>query len=277
MGSHHLVAISAPGYVRRRPLRVVSEIWHGVHEHDLLTYGSAIAFQVLTGLIPLLMFALALLGFLHLQDAWHHDLAPQVRHNVSPELYALVNKIVLAAMGSKKVFWLTGGVLITLWELSGAVRAIMDALTRIYGGPDERSKVRRYVVSFTLALASGVGVLLAFAVARFGPSVVHDGVASVLRWPVAFAVLLTVVWLLVRFAPAKPPGHGWISFGSLACVTAWLGTSLAFGLYVNYVADYGSIFSSLAALFLLLTYLYLSACAFLAGALLDAILLKHSD
>ena len=52
---------------------------------------------------------------------------------------------------------------------------------------------------------------------------------------------------------------------------AWAGTSIVFGIYVTDIADYGSIFGSLATVFLLMTYLYLSACAFLIGAQVDAI------
>lgn len=65
--------------------------------------------------------------------------------------------------------------------------------------------------------------------------------------------------------------HRWISFGSALCVVAWVGTSLVFGLYVTQIADYNSIFGSLATVFVLLTYLYLSAASFLIGAEVDAL------
>ena len=96
----------------------------------------------------------------------------------------------------------------------------------------------------------------------------------VVEWSAALALLTTAVWLLLRFAPAHPGPHRWVSFGSALCVIAWVGTSLVFGLYVSDVADYGSIFGSLATAFLLMTYLYLSACAFLIGAQVDAIVRK---
>ena len=67
------------------------------------------------------------------------------------------------------------------------------------------------------------------------------------------------MWLLLRFAPAHPGPHRWISFGSALCVIAWVGTSLVFGLYVTQVADYNSIFGSLATVFVLLSYLYVVA------------------
>ena len=87
----------------------------------------------------------------------------------------------------------------------------------------------------------------------------------------ALALLFTAVWLLLRFAPAHPGPHRWISFGSALCVIAWVGTSLVFGLYVTQVADYNSIFGSLATVFVLFSYLYVSAVSFLIGAEVDAI------
>jgi membrane protein len=115
-------------------------------------------------------------------------------------------------------------------------------------------------------------VLLAFATARFGGGVVGGGVVGfVLSWAVALALLFTAVWLLLRFAPAHPGPHRWVSFGSALCVIAWVGTSLVFGFYVTQIADYGSIFGSLATVFVMLTYLYLSAASFLIGAEVDAI------
>ena len=104
-------------------------------------------------------------------------------------------------------------------------------------------------------------------VARFGrevlglddPGFLVEAVVFVVRWGAAFALLSTAVWLLLRFAPAHPGPHRWISFGSALCVIAWVGTSLVFGLYVTQVADYDSIFGSLATVFVLLSYLYVSA------------------
>jgi membrane protein len=54
-------------------------------------------------------------------------------------------------------------------------------------------------------------------------------------------------------------------------VIAWVGTSLVFGLYVTQVADYNSIFGSLATVFVLFSYLYVSSVSFLIGAEVDAI------
>ncbi len=261
------------GRVRRWNLSELSRgVIAGFGENDLLTFASAIAFQIMTALIPLVMFGLALLGVLNLSSGWTDHLAPQVRNNVSPDLFRLIDHVVRTALGSRQLFWLSAGLLLTLWEISGGVRATMDALTRIYAERDERRKRHRYALSFALAVAVLVLGLSAVTVIRFVPDIFHGWVFSLLRWPVGFGILALLVWLLLTYAPDHPHADHFVTPGTGLCVVAWLVTSALFGLYVNYVADYGTIFSSFALFFVLMTYLYISACAFLAGAQLDALL-----
>ena len=61
-------------------LRTVAEgVIRGYADHDLLTFASAIAFQVLFALIPLALFGFGLLGGLGLQEQWTRQWGPEVR------------------------------------------------------------------------------------------------------------------------------------------------------------------------------------------------------
>jgi membrane protein len=258
---------------------LIRKVMDGMEEHGVLTYASAIAFQVLTGLIPLALLVLSIMGFLHLESVWTDDLGPQFKAQVSKEVWAVADDVVHRTLGQEQLWWLTAGVVFTVWQLSGAVRAIMGVLSEIYNDGEDRSFKSRYATSIVLGTSVAALVLLAFAVARFGremlglddPGFLVEAVVFVVRWGTALALLSTAVWLLLRFAPAHPAPHRWVSFGSGLCVIAWVGTSLVFSLYVTQVADYGSIFGSLATVFVILTYLYLSAASFLIGAEVDAI------
>jgi membrane protein len=266
------------------PRALVRKVITGMEEQELLTFASAMAFQVLTSLIPLALLVLSIMGFLHLDDVWTKELAPQVAERVSVNVFAVVDDVARHTLGSRRGWWLTAGVVFTLWQISGVARAVMGALSRVYGDGDDRSFARRYAISVALGLAVAVCVLGALVTVRFGASLLGledvgwaGSVALlVLRWGAALALLTTAVWVLLRFAPAHPGPHRWVSFGSALCVVAWVGTSIVFGFYVTDVADYGSIFGSLATAFLLMTYLYVSACAFLIGAEVDAIV-RHGE
>src|SRR5215210_90903 len=139
-----------------------------MEEHDLLTYASAIAFQVLTALIPIALLTLSVMGFLDLEDVWTKDLAPQAKEQVSPQAFAVLDDVVRNTLGSKQGWWLTIGLVFTLWQASGVARAIMGALSSVYGNGDDRSFVRRYATSVALGLGVAVCVLAALVVVRFG-------------------------------------------------------------------------------------------------------------
>ena len=63
-------------------------------ENDLLTYASAISFQILSAIVPFLLFGFGLLGFLHLEGVWSDDLAPRVKDSVSPAAFAFADEAI---------------------------------------------------------------------------------------------------------------------------------------------------------------------------------------
>jgi membrane protein len=252
-------------------------------EHDLLTSASAISFQVLTALVPFLLFAFALLGFLSLDDVWRDHVAGHIRPNVSPAMFHVIDDTVTKVLASRQVFWMTAGLALAVWQISGAVRAVMGALNRIYRIEADRSWRRRMVVSTYLSLAVGAALLLALAVVSGAPLLYGDvgqpaGAALfVLRWSSAGALMLLAVGLLLRDGPAARRPIHWVSFGTLLVVGSWIVMSLAFGAYLRFVASYESVFGNLATVVVLMGYLYLSAVVFLAGAQVDALVRRRID
>jgi len=204
-----------PGRARAR----LREYVDAYLENDLLTYASAISFQILSSLVPFLLFAFGVLGFLELEDVWRTELAPEVKGSVSAPAFALVNQIVERTLSSQQLFWFTAGFLIALWGVSGAVRAVMGALNRLYGDATRRSWRRRMLVSFALALVVGACWIAAFAAVVLSPLIYGDvgplaGAALfVVRWGVAGAILLLTVGLLLHFAPERDQPLGWVTFG----------------------------------------------------------------
>jgi membrane protein len=246
-------------------------------ENDLLTYASAISFQILSSLVPFLLFGFGLLGFLHLEGIWSQDLAPDVKSAVSPAAFGFIDDTTRKALTEKQAFWVTAGFLIALWEVSGAVRAVMGALNRTYGIETRRSWRRRMGVSTLLALAVGACWLAAIAVVVLGPLVHGDvdgplaALLFLIRWAVAAALLLLAVALLLHYSPERWQPLHWVTFGSVLIMAGWLVMSLGFGIYLREIADYNSIFGGLATVVVLIAYLYASAVVFLGGVQVDAL------
>jgi uncharacterized BrkB/YihY/UPF0761 family membrane protein len=109
------------------PRRLLADTVRCFEEHDLLTSASAISFQVFTAIVPFLLFAFALLGFLSLGDVWQQQVAPHVRGNVSPPMFTVINSTVTKVLASGQLFWMTAGLVLTVWQISGAVGARVGA------------------------------------------------------------------------------------------------------------------------------------------------------
>jgi len=227
--------------------------------------------------VPLGLFAFGLLGFLHLEGVWADDLAPRVQAAVSQPAFALADDVVTNALSDRQAFWITAGLVIALWEISGAIRATMGALNTVYGLETRRSWRRRMGVSTLLALAVGACWLGAIAVVVVGPLLYGDvgGVAAaalfVVRWCAAGLLLLLAVGVLLHYAPEMRSPLRWVSFGSVLIMAGWLVMSLGFGVYLREIADYNSIFGGLATVVVLIAYLYAAAVVFVSGVQVDAL------
>jgi membrane protein len=258
------------------------DVVRSVDEHDLLTFATAIAFQVLFAVIPLGLFGLGLMGGLGLQDQWTGEWGPRARGSMSPATFAVVDETVRRVLDSKQVFWMTIGGVIAIWKVSAATRAIMDVFDRIYGSDRRRSFIERLRVSLLLGVAVGGLLLVAVGCIVLGDDVLRGagidiGFVVWLRWPLALACLFAVVALLVAKAPVEDRPMRWITFGSAVVVVSWVSTSLVLGWYLTSVANYGSVFGNLATVVVLLTYLYASSTSVLMGAELDALIERRAN
>ncbi len=267
------------GSVRARAHAIATAVVDGFRKHDLLTYASAISFQILTAIVPFLLFVLAVAALLHEDGVWRNHLAPAVRANVPPAMFTVIKDAVTTVFARRAVLWATLGGGLALWQVSGAVRAVMGALARIYEAPAERPFLRRYTISVVLSAEVGASFILAAACLLFAPFfwTAHRDLGSQLvtglvRWTPVVALLFVAGALLIRHAPGRAQTVPWVSLGATIVTASWLIASLIFDFYLSDVASYQSVFGSLAVVIVAFGYLYLSTIAFLFGAELDAII-----
>jgi membrane protein len=247
--------------------------------NGLGVFASAVAFRILLALVPFGLFALALLGFLSLDEVWRDSIAPDVRDRLSSDAFAVVNRTAERILTTKEGFWLTAGAAIALWEVSSAIRVTMRALDRIHGDDERRPLRDRLVVSIGLSVPLAGCFLGALAAAqllppladREGGGVVGDVGGRAFGWAIGVLFVVLAIALLLRFAPRHPQPFRFAGAASVFVVVCWTITSALFGLYVTYIASYGSVFGSLATVFVLMLYVYVSALTFLGGLQLEAL------
>ena len=239
---------------------------------------NALAFQLLTAVVPFTFFCVGVAGFLGLRDEWSSGVAPDLQRQVSPAAFSLIDSTVVKVLSEKQVFWMTVGLAVAIWQLSRSVRTgslILDALD---GREEHRS--RRELIPLSLKLAAGVAacVVGALLIAGIAPLAYGDvpGLAAfglgLVRYLAAGGLLLAAVGLVVHFGPLQDRPIAWVSVGAVLITVCWLVVTAGFGFYMKAVASYGSVYGALVTFVALLTWVYLSALAFSLGAATDAVL-----
>lgn len=256
-------------------VRAFVNLWAGLFaKHNLLTWASAIAFQMLVALVPLAVLALGVLGALGERRVWVQQIATGIHRRLPPATWHAVNYAAERILAHASAGLIAFGAVLTIWEISGSVRAVMGALNRIYETHEERSIWLRFGISFALAVAIGaclIGAILVLTLAKHLGTSVHF-VVDIGRWILAIVLLGVGIELLVRFGPAERRAKKWVTLGTAFTVVAWVVASLIFRVYVSSVADFGSTLGTFVAVLILTGYLYTSAIVFLVGVQVDELI-----
>lgn len=258
--------------------RLAKDVSSEFARFDLLTYSSAIAFQVLYAVAPLALLALAGLAIVGERSVYYDHIVPALQRHLSSDALGIANRTAARVMGNERFTWATLGVVITVWGVGASLRAMMRPLNSIYGARENRSWLRRLLVSIGGGAVVIAFVLAAAAVVLGGRLVQPPSYAAplffVLRWLVALGLLLLTIAIILRVVPAKKRPVSWVTIGSLLAAVCWIGATIGFGLYIGTVS-YTSFYGGLALVILLLIYLHVSAIAFLLGVSVDASLRAH--
>jgi membrane protein len=249
--------------------------------NNILTYASAMGLQLLTAIVPLALLALLLIGRFAAPSIWREQIGPQVALKTSVPTYRAIDAVVEGLISGSHPTWLAFAVLITLWEVSGAVRTAMGALNCIFEHEESRPIWHRFGLSFAIAAALATLTLGALVIASRGGGWVSWGAAqpawAALRWLAVVVLLWAAVGLLFRVAPAGEQPAGWVSGGSILVVVAWIVASLIYRWWILGHADYKTPFGTAIAILTLVGYLYTSSIVFLVGAQVDQLLLEQAE
>jgi membrane protein len=259
----------------RQSFKELVNVWVELFRaHNLLTYASAIAFQMLVAVVAILLLVLGILGETGRSDVWSEHIAPQIEPKVLLPVFAAMDATVQKIFSSSSVGLIVFAAALTVWEISGVVRACMGALAQIYDHEETRPWWVRFPISIGISLVFTAAIVGALILATVARDAVHGtwGVPfAVLRWLVALALVTIAFGVLVRFAPVTPRTTRWASAGAMLVVVAWVVQSLLFALYLS-AANYKTAAGSLLLVYVVTTFLYVSAIVLLVGVELDELL-----
>jgi membrane protein len=165
--------------------------------------------------------------------------------------------------------------LIALLSASGGVANLIKAVNIAYDERESRSFLARRAIALLLTVCAVVFLVVAVGVITVVP-VVMNGLGldaagrflvQVLRWGGLVAFVLVALAVVYRYAPDRAnPKVRWIGLGSVVATTLWALGSAVFSLSVSMFGRFGQTYGALAAVVVLLLWLFLTAFIVLLGA-----------
>src|SRR6059058_2738019 len=190
-GSNRAIVGLAEQVVRSRGRRdlkqLAGQVAAAMDRHGVLTDATAIAFRMLFALAFLSLTGLAFAGAVHLDGIWRHQLGLNIARMVSPNFYRELDHSVDQVLTTRRWWWLSIGLVLTVWQVSSGVRALMTALDSIYEVKDRRPFRVRMALSVGLAALIIVALFLIAAALLLStsqpstPSIVGGGDHSSVR------------------------------------------------------------------------------------------------
>jgi membrane protein len=281
-----LVYFTPPLSWREIAKRVVAEI----NDDNCMGLAAQLSFYFLLGLFPALLFFVALIAYLPIENVLDELLLSLA--TVAPtEMVALLRTQLDAIADGSHASLVTLGIVGAIWSSSAAMVAIIDALNRAYDVGEWRPWWKRRLVAIALTVALALFLLTAFVMVLLGPELMTAladrlGLAPavqvawrLLRWPMLVGCVVLGVDLVYHFAPNRHASWTWITPGSALATTLWILSSFGFKLYVmnfgNYTATYGAIGGAIVTMM----WFYVSGLALLVGAELNAVIehARHAE
>jgi membrane protein len=242
---------------------------------------AALAYYFVLSLFPALILLSAVVAFLPVPNLFDQALAVLGRF-LPPDTMGLVRRILADVITPSRGAFLSVGILGTLWSASGGFSAAIEALNVAYDVDDDRPFWKTRPLAVGLACITGALLLIALCIMIVGPQFgqwlaakVHLSVVFVTLWPyihwtiaIGFTVIaIETVYFLgpnvkQRFLATLP--------GAVLAVGCWIALSYLLGIYFRHFANFNKTYGTLGAAIALMTWLYWTGFAMLAGAELNS-------
>ena len=272
---------SAPSH--RRLIDLARDLWREIQDDHVLDGAAVLAYFFLLAVFPAAIFVLSLIPSLsipHLQQA-----ILDLLHQVLPEQSAnLFEETVRYVASEGREGLLTFGLIFALWSASTGMYAIMEQLNAVYDVKERRPFWKARGTAIVLMMFCVLLAIGSLSLVVFG-GVVQSWLASIvgwsrpllvffatLRWIIIGLALLLALAVIYRFGPDINVKFRLISPGNVVAATLIALASSAFRFYVSQFGNYSATYGNLAAMIILMLWMYMAGIALLVGCEIDVML-----
>ena len=263
--------------------QLTRSVVHGIQEDDIFGRASELAYNFLLALFPLLLFILTLFGLFARSSELQSSLLSYFADFLPPSAFQLLKAITIEMAANATSGKLTFGIVLTLWLASGGTSSMISTLDAIYHVRQSRGWFRGRLIALGLTIAILVLLITSLFIVLVGGHFtdwigmkLHLTSIVMIAWKglqwAAVVLFLTLSFSLIYyFGPSLEQRRWhWITPGSIFGGCLWLAASAGLRVYLHFFNTYTATYGSLAAMMILLVWLYVTGLAFLIGGEINA-------
>ena len=272
------------GFLRKTVIFLVMFI-KKIGDDDIFALGAQLAYYMVLSFIPFLMFLMTLVGFSHLNS----DAVLNLLSNVMPtEAFNLIQSTVIEIVDREQTGLLWISIALAIWVSSSGFKAVIKGLNKAYGVKETRSYIKLKLISMIYTILLALIVIATLFLFVFG-DVIGDFFIKVLEHPefiyyiwnmLRYVVVILIMILFFMFLyNATPCGRlGWLEVipGAVITTLGWISISYIFAYYVNNFSNYSRLYGSLGAVFMFMTWMFITSMILILGGEINAVLAEKN-
>ena len=272
------------GFLRKTVIFLVMFI-KKIGDDDIFALGAQLAYYMVLSFIPFLMFLMTLVGFSHLNS----DAVLNLLSNVMPtEAFNLIQSTVIEIVDREQTGLLWISIALAIWVSSSGFKAVIKGLNKAYGVKETRSYIKLKLISMIYTILLALIVIATLFLFVFG-DVIGDFFIKVLEHPefiyyiwnmLRYVVVILIMILFFMFLYNATPcvRLGWLEVipGAVITTLGWISISYIFAYYVNNFSNYSSLYGSLGAVFMFMTWMFITSMILILGGEINAVLAEKN-
>ncbi len=256
---------------------------------DCLGMAAQIAYYIMLGVFPFLLFMLTLISYLPIGLDLQNEALRAMQEALPGEAFGQVDHVVADIIRDRSGLQLLLGLAAGLFWGSQCISVLITTINRAYNTRQRRSIVTQKILAIKLTLVLSVLWILSSAITLSGQTVTNDVFAflglqtddgtfwGTIRIPLVLLLNFWAFAMLYFYAPEAKQQFRWILPGAITSTFAWFLASDIFRKWVGSYGDYSLAYGSLAAVVVLLIWFWISGLIFLLGAEINALNKRIED
>lgn len=257
-----------------------------IKNDDIFALGAQLAYYLILSFFPFLIFLMTIIGFSKLDSMRIIDGLSAI---LPSSVFELTSTIVVEVVENQYTGLLGVSIVLSMWAASSAFRAVIKGINKAYNIKENRSFIKRVIIALLCTFALAFIIIISLALLVFGDIIgnllisylPYDDVVgklwNLLRYIMVLIIMICIFAGIYRYTPSKRISWREVFPGAIVSTIGWIIVSLAFSFYVNNFSNYSRLYGSLGAVFVLMTWLYITSIIFILGGEINSVLVIRKN